>query len=371
AFFKTDKGMSKAYPSSLIHTGEKFITNHALIVDGSKISHILPINEIPEGMERENLSEVIIPGLTDLQIYGGGGVLFSADLTKEGLDRMTQGIIATGTTTFLVTLATNSPEVFNKAIEIIKANPHPSRPGIHFEGPYLNPAKKGAHVEKYIHPPTLKEVKEFINRGEGVIKMITLAPEICPPEVIDYLLEQGIILSAGHSNASYDEAMAGFDRGIQTATHLFNAMSSFHHRDPGLPGAIYNHSVAMASIIPDGIHVNFATVEISSKIMGYRLFLITDAVEETSTGPYLHLKAEGRFTLPDGTLSGSAISMLQGVRNCIEFCNIPRDAAVRMGSSLPGSLLKNNPAGSLTPGNRADFLILDRNFNLLKTYFAG
>lgn len=364
--------MLKAYTSSLLHTGDEVLKNHAIIVKEDKVVEILPVSEIPEQIHlSERNADLIIPGLADLQIYGGGGVLFSAHLTKEALDTMTNGIIASGTTTFLVTLATNSPEVFNKAIEIVKANPHSSRPGIHFEGPYLNPVKKGAHVEAYIRKPGLKEVKELLARAEGVIKMITLAPELCSPEVIDLLLENDIIISAGHSNASYIQGTEGFNRGIQTSTHLFNAMSPLHHRDTGLPGAVYNHPRAMASIIPDGIHVDYATIEISKKIMGDRLFLITDAVEATTEEPYIHIPAEGRFTLPDGTLSGAAISMLQGVKNCIKHCNISMEEAVKMGSSIPRSLLKSQKPGNISAGNSADFLILDKEWNLLDVIFEG
>src|SRR5690606_25972116 len=158
-----------------------------------------------------------------------------------------------------------------------------------------------------IRRPERKEIAEMLRRAEGVVKMMTIAPELFDSESLEVLLEHGVLLSAGHSNATYEEAMAGFDRGIRAVTHLFNAMSPFHHRETGLPGATFFHNAACASIIADGIHVDYKALAISKKLLGERLFLITDAVAETTTGVYRHVRNDDHFTLPDGTLSGSAL----------------------------------------------------------------
>ena len=147
--------------------------------------------------------------------------------------------------------------------------------------------------------------------GKGVIKIVTLAPEQCDDAVLQLFLDSGIVVSAGHSNANYQQATAAFDKGITAATHLFNAMSPLQHREPGLVGAIYNHPAAMSSLVPDGIHVDFAAVRISKKIMAARLFMITDAVTATNGGDYPHVFKGDRYTMPDGTLSGSALTMIK------------------------------------------------------------
>src|SRR6476659_740662 len=132
----------------------------------------------------------------------------------------------------------------------------------------------------------MKEVEALVRYGKGIIRMITLAPEVCSRDVIEYLTSENIILSAGHSNATYQEGIDAFNAGIPVATHLFNAMSAFHHREPGLPAAVMQHNKVMASIIPDGHHVDFDVISIAKKVMNDRLFIITDAVTETTIGPY-------------------------------------------------------------------------------------
>src|SRR5690606_29430246 len=203
---------------------------------------------------------------------------------------------------------------------------------LHLEGPYLNPEKRGAHPANLIRKPEKAEIRSLLLRAGTSLRMMTIAPEQFDDELIDLLLRRGIILSAGHSNATFDEAMHGFRKGIQAVTHLFNAMSPFHHRNPGLPGATFQSDTAKASIIADGIHVDYQTLAISKRLLGDRLFLITDAVVAVDTGTYTHVFAGDRYTLPDGTLSGSALTMMQAVANCVLHAGIPLAEALRMAS---------------------------------------
>lgn len=342
---------------------EEFSEDQAILIEGSTIQAIVPTTELPSGIHLQNgHHQLLVPGLIDLQVYGAGGVLFSAHLTPEALHTMANALVAQGTTGFLLTLATNSLETFRKAISIVKHHPHPALLGIHFEGPYLNPIKRGAHPLPYIRKPDVAEVAALLEEGEGAIKMITLAPECCTPEIFQLLNQANVLISAGHSNASFEEATYSFQQGVKTVTHLFNAMSAFHHRQTGLPGAAFLHQQVCASIIPDGIHVDFPTLSIAKKIMGHRLFLITDAVAETQTEPYLHVLNGDHYALPDGTLSGSAISMLQGVRNCIEKAGISPAEAFRMATSYPASLLNNPSIGVLKPGAKANLLLINENY---------
>ena len=165
---------------------------------------------------------------------------------------------------------------FKKGIDAVKdywKNGGSGVPGLHIEGPWINKEKRGAHVESLIHAPQKEEVMELLEYGKAVIKMITLAPEICSEEIIELIKSYGIIISAGHSNATYSGAMAAFEKNIHVATHLFNAMSALHHRQPGLPAAIMQHPSVMASIVADGYHVDFTMISLAKKIMGERLFL--------------------------------------------------------------------------------------------------
>jgi N-acetylglucosamine-6-phosphate deacetylase len=182
--------------------------------------------------------------------------------------------------------------------------------------------------------------------------------------MIRLMLDYGVVVCAGHSNASFREAREGFDSGIQSVTHLFNAMSILHHRDPGLPGAAFESENISASIIADGIHVDYNTISIAKKLMKERLYLVSDAVEESNSGAVQHIRKADRFVLPDGTLSGSALTMMKAVKNCIENAGIPIDEALRMASQYPAKLMGFNDLGKIKAGNKADLVIFDKDFEV-------
>ena len=362
--------MLTALTRAVIYTGKEELKGKALLLDNGIVKGWTDEREIPSDFQITSQDgRFIAPGLLDLQIYGGGGVLFADDPSPSSLKTITNALIKTGTTGFLPTLATNEMSVFEKAVDTVRDHPHPAVPGLHLEGPYLNPVKRGAHIAACIKKPTVPEVKALLERAQGAIKMITLAPEMCDPAVIDLLLANNVIVSAGHSNATFAEGTAGFKRGIQTATHLFNAMSPFHHRDTGLPGAVYQ-SAAYAGIIPDGIHVDYQTLSVSKKLMGDRLFIITDAVE-ASDGAYVHVFKGDRYTLPDGTLSGSALTLLKGVANCVQHVGIAPDEALRMASTYPARLIGQPERGLITPGQPAYLTIFDGQYQPCGTYIKG
>ncbi|MBU0697113.1 MAG: N-acetylglucosamine-6-phosphate deacetylase [Bacteroidetes bacterium] len=314
-------------------------------------------------------ADIVSLGLLDLQIYGAGKTLFSADLSHESLEEMESALINQGCTGFLATLATNSDEVFLKAIEVAKSY----QPkignflGLHLEGPFINPLKKGAHIEKYIKVATKQYVAEIIQKSEGIVKMITIAPELQSEEIIDVLNEAGIIISAGHSMATFNEGSEFFSK-IPAATHLFNAMPALHHRSPGLVAAIFAKK-PYTSVVADGIHVDFEMIKIAKQILGERLFLITDAVTSCKEGPYQHIFDKDRYIMPDGTLSGSALTMLKAVKNCIDYVDIAIEDALRMANSYPAKLLRKERLGNIEVGESANLLLLDKNLNLTHTIF--
>lgn len=348
--------------------------NQSVLVENGKIAHITDA-EIPAGYEQiDAKGNYLCAAFIDLQIYGSGGQLFSAYPTAETLQQMDADLMAKGTAAFLACVATNSMEIVYQALEAAKAyRPHAKGfKGLHLEGPYLNPKRRGAHVEAYIHKAELDEVKRLLDVADGTVSMMTLAAELQDDEVINYLLDNKVVLSLGHSDASFAQATAAYNKGFTTTTHLFNAMPAIHHRAPNLPVAVLNHSKAMASIIADGNHVDFEMVKMSHRLMKDRLFLITDAVTECHIGPYQHQLSGDKFITPDGTLSGSNITMLQAVQNCVAHCDIPLNEAFKMAAAFPARLMGwADQLGTLQPGNKANLLLLTPELKLDKVFEAG
>ncbi len=364
--------MLKAFRNAVIFTGKEKITGKAIIVKDGYITELIDPISIPENAEVIDCHGTnLAPGPIDLQIAGGGGYLISAHPTADAVEAMISSLVSEGTTGFLIVLPTNTFEVYRAVIETVKKNTHPALLGLHLEGPYISHHQRGAHMRELIRTPEVGELKELISGAEGVIKMMTVAPEVCSPDVIRLLNDSGIVVAAGHSNATFREAAEGFRRGIRTTTHLFNAMSQLHHRDPGLPGAAFLTADAHASIIADGIHVDYNVVRIAKKLMNERLFLVSDAVEECFTGPYRHVKKEDRFTLPDGTLSGSKLSMLKALANCVKHAGIAPDEAVRMATAYPAEVLGIPDRGRIAPGCRADLVGFSDDFRLKLVCLGG
>jgi N-acetylglucosamine-6-phosphate deacetylase len=271
-----------------------------------------------------------------------------------------------GTIACLPTVATNTTAVFYKCIDALRqywSEGGIGIAGLHLEGPWINAIKRGAHIESLIHSPSIEEVTALLEYGKGVIKMITLAPEVCSKEVIDLILSHNILISAGHSNATYEEAKEGFASGIKTVTHLYNAMSPLQHRAAGLVGATMDDANVKASIIPDGHHVDYAAIRIAKKVMGYRLFVITDAVTDTSTGPYPHELAGDKYEA-SGILSGSSLTMIKAVQNLVNFADIELDEALRMCSLYPAQLLGANDMGRIEQGYTSSMLVINNDMKL-------
>ena len=363
--------MLTALVNGTVYTGNEIIQGKALLFENDHIVGFVEVSDVPADTIRIDCQgDLIAPGLIDLQIYGGGGRLFSERPSKESLNAICAGLLKTGTTGFLVTLATNSMDIFDNAIEVADSGMS-NMLGLHFEGPYLNPVRRGAHPEQYIRKPDINEIRSLLQRAGTSLRMMTIAPELFDDAAIEILLNNKVVLSIGHSNANYDEAVRAFAKGVSCATHLFNAMPPLHHRAPGLLGAIFETPGIYASIIADGIHVDFKMVAIAKKLLGERLFLITDAVEEAHEGLYKHVKHNDRFTLPDGTLSGSNITLFKAVQNCVEHIGIPLDEALRMASTYPARVIASNDRGEIAPGYRADLIIFSKDFTLKEVIFEG
>jgi N-acetylglucosamine-6-phosphate deacetylase len=359
--------MLTAYSAERIFTGHDWQNNSVVIIENNFIKDILLLKELPVTVKVKQHAPILTPAFIDIQIYGASSKLFSAYPSADTLYQMKVHCYKGGTKYFLPTIATNTSEIFKKGIDAIHAywkSRGEGVPGLHIEGPWINKIKRGAHIEGFIHAPIINEVKELLEYGKGVIKVITLAPEVCSKEIIDLIKSYGVIISAGHSNASYQEAN-NFFKGIHLATHLFNAMSPLHHREPGLPAAVMLHPEVMVSIVADGYHVDFAMIQLAKRLMGERLFLITDAVTETKEGPYPH-ELKGDKYESNGILSGSALTMMKAVKNCVEKCDISLDEALRMASLYPAKVLGiDNETGKIKKGYKADLVLMNNNLEMI------
>ncbi|RYF86452.1 MAG: N-acetylglucosamine-6-phosphate deacetylase [Chitinophagaceae bacterium] len=358
--------MQRIVQAEKIFTGTDWLYNHEIAIEDDIIQSIEPSRK---GFIREDADSFVAPAFIDFQVYGAAGRLLAVYPTADTLQTMQEVFSKEGTCLFQPTLATNTIDVFKKGIDAVRdywSRGGKGVYGLHLEGPWINPVKRGAHIESLIHSPTIGEVKELLAYGKGVIKTITLAPEVCNNEIIKLILADDVIISAGHSNATYQEGMQSFDAGVRAVTHLFNAMSPLHHREPGLAGAALQHPEVAVSIIPDGHHVDFTMIALAKRLMGDRLFAITDAVTETTDGPYQHHLSGDKYEC-NGTLSGSAISMHEAFYRLVTKVGIEIEEALRMCSLYPARVMKmEHLYGKIAPGFAAQFVVLNKQLGLVK-----
>lgn len=351
----------KIYIADNIFTGEKWIKDHAVIIESGLIKEIIPVAGIPSSLTVEKLDGFLAPAFIDLQIYGAFGKLLAVYPEADSLFKLNDYCRSGGAAYCLPTVATNTYEVFHRSIDAIKDYWNKGGEGvlgIHLEGSWINPVKRGAHIESLIHSPSLQQVKDLLEYGKGVIRMITLAPEVCSQEVIDLILSCNIVISAGHSNATYEQAKNSFINGITTVTHLYNAMSPLQHRSPGLVGAVMDDNKVMASIIPDGHHVDYAAIRIAKQVMKERLFVITDAVTKTDKGGYQHYLVGDKYEA-GGILSGSALTMAKSVQNLVNHCGIELVEALRMCSLYPARVIGlEKEVGKIEKGYKARLVLM-------------
>lgn len=372
----------KVFTNATIITGTGVIKGQSLLIENGKIVDFISNYTLPKDIETIDLQgNTIVPGFLDLQVNGGGGAFFTNHPSESNVETIFQAHLQYGTTGYLPTVISTSMENILDCIEVTRACMKDGKHGVlgmHLEGPFFNPSKRGAHPEKYIHKPTDKELHLIAEKGEGIIKLMTFAPERFEDHQIKILLDAGIKLSAGHSDANYFEACKGFDLGISCVTHLYNAMSQFTSRNAGLVGAFLDHDNIWGGIIVDGIHSEFASVRVAHKIKQGKLFLVSDASflnHPTDNfefdGFNIHLD-EGKYLTETGALAGSSITQLDGLRNCVNHVGINLEEAVKMTSTYPAEFLGiDNVVGKIQKGNKADFVVLGKNLNLIDIYMQG
>ncbi|MFQ0973597.1 N-acetylglucosamine-6-phosphate deacetylase [Gilliamella sp. CG35] len=368
-----------------IYTGYEILENHAVIIDGDKIDKICKQDNLPDNIKIEDLQGAIVaPGFIDIQVNGCGGVQFNETLdalSVETLEAMQATNLIYGCTSYLPTLITSTDEFMIKAVAVMREYlaRHPNQAlGLHLEGPYISPEKKGIHDENIIRSPSQKMI-DFLCENADVIKIITLAPERVESHFIKQLVNAGIHVSVGHSNGHYDDCRRGFNDGIRLGTHLFNAMPYISGREPGVVGAIYDEPEVYVGIIADGHHVSWANIRNSHKIKKDHLILITDAMllagsnlsSAVFAGKTIYYK-DGLCVDDKGTLGGSALTMIDAVKNAVEYVGIALDEALRMATLYPAKAIGvDKQLGSISEGKIANLVVFNRDFTITKTVVNG
>ncbi|YCI80617.1 N-acetylglucosamine-6-phosphate deacetylase [Enterobacteriaceae bacterium] len=368
-----------------IYTGHDVLDDHAIVIANGLIERICPLADLPAGIEQRNLGGAIIaPGFIDVQLNGCGGVQFNDTaeaVSVETLEIMQKANEKSGCTSYLPTLITTSDDLMKQGVAVMRdyLSNHPHQAlGLHLEGPWLNIVKKGTHNPSFVRKPDAALV-DYLCQNADVITKITLAPEMVAPETIRQLTDAGIVVSAGHSNATFAEAKTGFRAGIRFATHLFNAMPYISGREPGLVGAIFDEPDLYCGIIVDGLHVDYANVRNAKRIKGDKLCLVTDAtapaganIEEFIFAGKTIYYRNGLCVDENGTLSGSALTMIEGVRNLVQHVNVSLDEALRMASLYPARAMGvDKHLGTIEPGKVANLTAFTHDYKIIKTIVNG
>lgn len=372
----------------LIHNGTVItpyqrIAPCIILLDGKKISAVNELGKapIPKDVEVLDASDLfIVPGFIDLQINGGFGFDFTKNPTS--IWEVASRLPRYGVTSFLPTIITSPLTTVGAAQEVFLQGPPKgfsgSMPlGLHLEGPFLSPAKKGAHNPIFLRSPEMDLIVDWTK--EKGVRLVTLAPELPGAlELIRRLLDCNVVVSVGHSMASYEEAQAGFVIGTKYGTHIFNAMPPLDHRNPGLVGALLENKQLVIGAIVDKIHVHSAVISMLWEVLGeQRLSLVTDAMGalgmppgDYNIGDLKVIVNEDSARLQDGTLAGSILSSDQALRNLISITGCSLDQAVQTLTSVPAKLL-GEQIGQIVPGFNADLTLLDKNINVKATIVGG
>ena len=376
--------MTVALVNARVLLDDGFRDDVAVLLDGTRIAAV-----VRAGDARLRDAEAVdlggghlVPGFIDAQVNGGGGVLLNNARSVEGVAAIARAHRRFGTTGLLPTLISDRLEIMREAVAAVRdaiAGGVPGVLGVHLEGPWLAPARKGTHDAAVFRVPDAGEIALATSLDNGVT-LLTLAPERVPADTIRACVARGAIVSAGHTAASYDEALAGLDAGVRGFTHLHNAMTPATGREPGVVGAALEDPHSWCGVIVDGVHVHPASlrVALAAKPRG-KLFLVTDAMPMVGAdSPAFELYGEtitaidGVVRNAAGALAGSALDMASAVRNTVRLLGLPLDEAARMASRYPAEFLGlGDTHGRIAPGYAADLVLLDDAVRVRATWIAG
>lgn len=390
--------MTQNTSSILLKNAEIYLENEilsdgfVLLTDG-KIAEI-GTSETLQQRTFENVKVItleqgskVIPGFIDVHIHGTGGA-DTMDSTPEALHTMAVHLPQEGTTSFLATTMTQSPENIVKALQNVatyqKTHNDQGKAeviGVHLEGPFINPNKKGAQPEEYILEPSVEIFKEWQKEAGGTIKLVTVAPEMPNGmEFIKYLSEHGVTASIGHTDSTFAQVKDAVTAGATQVTHLYNGMRGLHHREPGTAGAALLFDELKVELISDGIHICPEMIQLAIKVKGTDgALLITDAMRAKCLKNGLYelggqpvIVGDGKATLEDGTLAGSILKMIDSVRNMLTFTNLTLHDLVKLASVNPAKQARVfDRKGSIEVGKDADIVVLNNDITIDMTICRG
>ena len=378
-----------AVTAGRVMTPDSLILDGVVLVEGPKILEVGSRGAVRFSRDEFEVvghsRHLLAPGFIDVHIHGalGRDVM---EGTAEALEAISGFLAAHGTTSFLATTVTASPIATLQAVEALgrqvdRPLPGARMLGLHLEGPFINPEKRGAHSAEHIRRPSTLILEQLLARSGNRIKLITLAPEVEGGlDLIRFARSRAVVVSLGHSNATLEETMAAIDLGAGNATHLFNAMRGFGHRDPGILGAVLTTPRIWAELIADGVHVSPAAVDLCLRCKGAgRMILISDAVSATGMPEGRYRLADTEITLSDGicrtadgTLAGSILTQDQALRNMVRWSGLPVQTVLGMLTRNPAQSLGIAAGkGTLAAGHDADMVLLDRNLQVHTTIVQG
>ena len=373
--------MSKALHQETLHLealfdGETMHHNVAVTFNESKITAIEP------SAQKELIAGTMVPGFIDVQVNGGGGALFNSDPSVEAINTIGLAHAKFGTTGFLPTLITDNVEVMQKAADAVSVAIKQQQPGVlgvHFEGPHLSVPKKGVHSTEFIRAISDAEMAVFTRQDLGKVA-VTLAPENVNVADIKTLVDAGVRVCLGHSNADFETVNNALKAGATGFTHLFNAMSAMQSRELGMVGAALLDDNSWCGLIVDGYHVDYnaCKIAIRAKQTG-KIMLVTDAMPPVGTDdqsfPFFGskvIRTGDRLNALTGELAGSCLDMAAAVKNTVEYVGVDLDEALRMAALYPEQFLQlERSIGQLSVGAQADFVLLDSELNVQQTWISG
>jgi N-acetylglucosamine-6-phosphate deacetylase len=374
--------MAEALVNGRVLIDGEFVTGRAVVIDGARIVSILSDGDLPGDIQAVDLQgQMLVPGFIDTQVNGGGDRLFNDDPSVETIAAIGTAHRPFGTTGFLPTLLSDDAHKVEAALEAVRtaiARGVPGVLGVHIEGPFLNVEKKGIHDAAKLRPLSDDEIA-LLSRSTGGRTIVTLAPEQVPADAIRRLTDAGVLVCAGHSNATaacIDEALSN---GLRGFTHLFNAMSQLTAREPGVVGAALYDEKSWCGLIVDGHHVDPRVLKLALRAAPLRRFmLVTDAMPSVGGSRTFMIGGEtisvvdGKAANADGTIAGSDLDMASAVRNSLSMMDLDLAAALTMASANPAAFLGlDHELGRIAHGYRASLAVLDHKLHVAGTWIDG
>lgn len=376
--------MRTALVNGRLLTGEGILNGRTLLLSGGRIEALADPQDprCRDAVTVDLAGQLLLPGFIDVQVNGGGGVLFNDEPSPESIRAIGAAHRRFGTTGFLPTLISDDLDSIGRAIAAVQSSLDAGMPGvlgIHIEGPYLNWTRRGVHDSKHLRQLDGGSVS-LLSRLRGGRTVLTLAPEMTTPEIVAQLVASGILVSAGHSDANYAETTAAIAQGLRGFTHLFNAMGRLEPREPGIVGAALYDENTWCGIIVDGHHVDPVMLKLALRCKRHdRFMLVTDAMPAVGSAASTFVLQGRTIRVVDGicrdengTLAGTALDMAAAVRNAVSLLGLDIAEAARMASEYPAEFLGlGHELGRIAPGYRANLVLLDDEFKVHRTWIEG